>query len=434
MPVEAHSFVASGGDTRTVLAELDRQVSASGPTPDMVFVFYGPRHDDTAIAAFLAERLPGVPVVGGTTGRGLMSPAGLADEHSVGLLLLADPDGRFGAAGVPFEPGDVDPGDAAETALHRALAAADATGELPELIWLYQSPGHEEQVLSGLQRVVGDRCPIIGGSAADDDLTGQWRQLGPGGPMAAGVVVAALFPSGGVSFAYQGGFEPTGHSGVVTEVGGGTESGTAAGAGAEPVTEADETAHAGGADRKRVPGGHRHVLRIDDEPAAEVYDRWLGGVLPAAIVAHGGSILAEGNGYAVGVAAGSASGMTYFRLVQPGSISAQQGLVTFANVRRGTRLYGMRGSKEGLVRRASRVVTAALSGLGGAGEAAGGLVLYCAGCREAVGEDIDRVAATLCTAFGGCAFLGGFTDGEQGPLLETNVHANLMITAVVFGR
>lgn len=432
MPVTAQAFVASAAGTADVLADLGRKVAAAGLAADFVFAFYGANHDDVMISDFLAAMLPGVPVVGGTSSLGLMSQDGLADESFVGLLVIEDRDGRYGAAGRSFAPGPAEPADtaepadatepadAAEAALRAALRAADAAGELPELIWLYQSPGHEERVLAGLQRVVGDRCPIIGGTAADNDLTGRWRELGPDGPMTTGVVVGVLFPSGGVSFAFQGGFEPTGCSGVA-RVSGSDDAPTT-----EPAT--------GGATTE-TRGDPRHIAMIDDEPAAVAYSRWLGGVLPADVVRRGGPILEPGRGWAIGVAEGTASGVTYFRLIQAGAVSERRGLVTFADVHDGERLYGMRGSKDGLVRRAARVVSAAVSSLGGGlPDVAGGIVFYCAGCREAVGGDLGQVVDTLRASFGDRPFLGSFTDGEQGPLIDRNVHSNLMISAVVFGR
>ena len=71
-------------------------------------------------------------------------------------------------------------------------------------------------MIEGLRRVVGDRCPIIGGSAADNAVAGKWRQIGPDGPMNDGLVVGVVFSSGGIGFAFQGGYEPSGHNGVVT--------------------------------------------------------------------------------------------------------------------------------------------------------------------------------------------------------------------------
>ena len=95
----------------------------------------------------------------------------------------------------------------------------------------------------------------------------------------------------------------------------------------------------------------------------------------------------------------------------------------------------MKGDRRRLVERAGRVARQAKAHLGSsAGTVAGGLVVYCGGCRLAVGEDISEVSALVAEAFEGAPFIGCFTFGEQGLLVDRNVHGNLMISAVAFGR
>lgn len=67
-------------------------------------------------------------------------------------------------------------------------------------------------------------------------------------------------------------------------------------------------------------------------------------------------------------------------------------------------------------------------------DVAGGLVIYCAGCRLAVGDELDAVRQQLNEAFDGAPNVAAFTFGEQGCLLGgENHHDNLMISAAVFG-
>jgi hypothetical protein len=401
------SVVASGSSTPAVLSRLDEQIAGAQASADFVYAFYGHGHDDRALYDFVRERFPGAAIVGGTSSSGVMSERGLGGTSSIGLLLVDDADGAYGAAATELGS---DPAAAAEAALTAALDAADSPGELPELIWIYQAPGHEEAVVDGLRRVVGDRCPVVGGSSADDAVAGLWRQLGPDGPLTDGLVVGVLFSSGGIGFGFQGGYEPTGPSGIVTELGfTADESGV--------VTE----------------GGGRHILEIDGEPAADVYNRWTGGVLPETALAGGGTILADTTMTPLAVSAGRIDEVTHFRLIHPESVTPERGLTTFAQVERGARLYGMRGDRERLVQRVGRVASDAIASLPG-DEIAGGMVVYCAGCMMAVGDQVAQVSETASESFGGAPFLGCFTFGEQGVILDQNVHGNLMISAIAFGR
>lgn len=406
--VNLKSLAVSTADTRTALEELERRLGADAD-PAFVCAFYDADHDDRLVSAFLRRRFPDAAVIGGTSCNGVMNQDGLAGRHSIGLLIVEDPDGSYGTAALRLD-GEI--ADCAERALRAALVDADCEGELPELIWIYQAPGEEEQVIAGLRRVVGERCPIIGGSSADNDVDGRWRQLGPEGPMADGLVLAVLFPSGGIGFAFQGGYEPSGSTGVVTQIG------------YRKIGDSGVVTHSTG----------RDILSIDDQPAAEVYNRWIGGGIGDKL-STGGSILTDTTMFPIGVDAGRIEDVAHYLLIHPDRILPNGGLSTFAAVDVGTRVYGMRGDRARLVERAGRVATTAAALLpGGADSLAGALVVYCAGCMLAVGDDMPKVSKTVAESLGGSPFLGCFTFGEQGFMLDRNAHGNLMISAVAFGR
>lgn len=388
------SFAVTGPTTGQALASLDEAIGNTATDADFIYVFYDARHEDEAVFDFLRSRFPRAAILGGTSCNGVMTQEGLGDAGSIGLLVLEDAEGNYGAAAALLE-GDI--ADCAERTLHAALENAGCEGELPELIWIYQAPGQEEDVIEGLRRVVGDRCPIIGGSSADNDVSGQWRQMGPDGVMRGGLVVGVLFSSGGIGFAFQGGYEPSGESGVVTRSSG------------------------------------RTIITIDDEPAAQVYNRWIGGGLTDKLES-GGNILADVTLHPIGVDVGKIEGITSYLLIHPDRILTGGALTSFAAIEEGTRLYSMKGDRSRLVARAGKVASAAAAMLpGGAESLAGGLVVYCGGCMLAVGEDMPQVADAVAGSFAGKPFLGCFTYGEQGAILGRNAHGNLMISAVAFG-
>ncbi|WP_439814168.1 FIST signal transduction protein [Zavarzinia sp. CC-PAN008] len=406
--VALRTHVMAGADTRAALAKLATDPALDQAAPRIVFAFYGCVHDDAVLHGALRDRFPGARILGGTSCGGVMNQERVWPADSIGLLLLEDVEGDYGVASGAL--GD-DPAGAAEVLLHRALEDAGCPGQLPELIWIYQVPGREEAVVEGLRRVVGAGCPIVGGSSADDDVAGLWRQLGTDGPLVDGLVVAALFPSGGVACAFQGGYEPSGPNGIVTRV------------------AFDPAGHQGVVTKARG----RHILEIDGQPAAEVYSRWLGDSLSDHL--GGGSILAQTTMTPLAIHAGASDGVEHFLLVHPDAIVAGRALSTFATIEEGERIFCMRGDRRRLIERAGRVAREAAERLGGgASELAGGLIVYCGGCRLAVGDAIADVPAEVAGAFAGAPFLGCFTFGEQGRLRDENVHGNLMISAIAFGR
>lgn len=412
-----HVIQASGAETLQVVhqleaqwREIERVERISACQVRLVMAFYGCQHDDWALHHYLRERFPQAELIGGSSSGGLMTHHGVLGSEGVGLMLLTDEAGDYGVAAAPL--GD-DPAGLAEGLLLKALDRCACSGQLPDLIWIYQAPGHEERVLEGLRRVVGDRCAIVGGSSADDDVTQQWRQLGPQGPMAAGLVVAVMFPSAPLGCAFQSGYEPTGESGIVTE-----------------VREASP-----GQSQPEVARG-REIVSIDDEPAAQVYNRWTQGAMADYLQqGHDGNVLTEAVAWPLAIKAGEADGVDHYLLLHPATVTALHSVVTFCEVEQGARVYAMQGTGPRLIERAGRALASARRTLGGHG-LAGALVAICGGCKFAASSaaELDVVFNAVRLAADGAPFIGCFTFGEQGNLLGKNRHGNLMVSAVAFGR
>ncbi len=405
--VSIQSLAAGGAETSVVLDGISDRVSSDEERVRFVFVFYGCDHDGSAIHEFVRKKFSRAAVIGGTSCAGIMNDERLWGADSIGLLLIDDDAGDYGAAqGTIGEDGAT----SAEGVLKAALEAAGCPGELPELIWVYQMPGREEDVIDGLRRVVGDRCPIIGGSSADNTVEGNWRQLGPDGVLDDGLVVGVLFPSGGVSYSFQGGYEPAGPSGIVTRVE------RAAGVVNGPAF------------------GSRKIMEIDGVSASATYNRWVGNRLEGKLAA-GGNILRDTTMYPLALEAGEIAGIPQFRLVHPESLTADGGVNMFARIEEGARIHAMQGDRGRLVERAGRVAREAAARLpGGASSLAGGMVVYCAGCMLAVDDRMPEVSRQVSESFAGAPYLGCFTFGEQGCQVDRNVHGNLMISAVAFGQ
>ncbi len=406
-----HVHAVSAADTDTAVSLLDAELAAHRFQPQLVFAFYGCDHDDRLLHQYLSARFPQAALVGGSSSGGFMTHLGTTGPEAIGLMLVHDDDGDYGAAAAPL---GADAAHTAEALLLQALADCGCSGELPELIWVYQAPGREEAVIEGLRRVVGDRCPIVGGSSADNDVSGRWRQIGPGGAMSDGLAVAVLLPSSPLGYAFRGGYEPAGPSGVVT------------GIGYQP----------GGPSGLVTGSSGREIVSIDGQPAAEVYNRWIGGRIDTQLaLPQGGSILLDTTLCPIATDTSPVEGVSHFLLIHPESVTPSHALRTFCNLEDGARIYAMKGDRQRLVDRAGRVAAQALAALpAGHAGAAGALVVYCGGCKLAVGDDIARVSQAVVHSLGDVPFIGCFTFGEQGQLIDRNRHGNLMVSAVVFSR
>lgn len=400
------TIVRAAPQTDEVIAALDRDVPASMRAARAAVVLYDPVHDPDALHDAVARLLPEAAVIGGSSNGGALDGTGVTDPGAVGIWGLCDANGDFGAAS--GDKGD-DPAGAAERILREAILAADCPGELPDLVWILQSPGQEERVLDGLRRVVGDRCPVVGGSTADADLSGRWTQFGPRAVHGDGLAVLAFFCSRCPEVHFRGGYEPAGFSGTVTR-----------------VSAADAPAQA------PPDGAPGRILReIDGRPASAVYNDWTGGAIADAIP-QGGKVLAQTSMFPLAVETGTQDGVTQYLLVHPEAVLPDGALTTFADVAPGAVLHAMTGSKDLLIQRAGIVTRQARALHSSSNPPLGALVVVCGGCRMALGEDWVRLAPEVSAALDGAPFLMGFTFGEQGPSGGRNSHGNLMISAVVF--
>jgi hypothetical protein len=245
-------------------------------------------------------------------------------------------------------------------------------------VWIYQEPGSEEAVLAGLRRVLGDRCPIVGGSAADNAVAGRWRQLGPQGPLRGGLAVAVLYPTAAVRVVFQGGMSPPARAG----------------------------GHRRGRQHRRqgaqpdAPMQGRELLTIDGKPAAEVYNQWLDGALQPQLDG-GGVILAQTALHPLAVKVGQVHGLSHYLLVHPESVTPGRTLRTFCDLRVGDRLQAMRGDRSRLVFRAGRVAAQAPA-LPAGQTVAGALIVYCGGCRMAVARRCRRWCRRCGSGWGRC--------------------------------
>ena len=346
----------------------------------------------------LAGLAPGIAFHGSTSCSGVMTEAGTFTEGSggSGFLAISDPEGDYGSAIAPILAGDAQA--AAATALIEALRRAGRPGEAPDLVWLTATPGQEEQVIEGLQGVIGLGVPICGGTAADNEVAGNWLVFNQDGAHGEAVAVTVMFPSVPLGYAFHSGYQPTQTKGVVT----------------------------------RAEG--RSILEIDGKPGAAVYNDWTDGVVGHAIDA-GGNVLFDTTHNPLGRRRDAIAGFDYFLLSHPNAVTDEGALSLFSDIEEGDEVTMMVGSSDNLVQRAAWVADNALDMAHlGRDQIAGALVIYCAGCMLTVRDRMTEVSSGLARSLGNKPFLGNFTFGEQGCFVGgNNHHGNLMISVVVFG-
>jgi hypothetical protein len=390
----ASSFNTSSDTVKALkdaYADLENKL---GGSPTWMAVHGTFQHPGEVITTTLQTLAPGVPFQGGTSCLGIMTEAGFHSDEgvSLGLLGIRDPEGVYGVGHAESKTHSRYTGLEAIT---NALQSAQRDTP-PALVWITCAPGDEEGILAGVEeKLAGANVPIIGGSAADNSVEGNWYQVTNGQVMHDGVVVTAMYPSKPIHYAFDNSYTPTAHNGIITKASG------------------------------------RVVYEINRRPAADVYNEWTDGLIADHL--DGGNILALSTLRPLGREAMWTRGTTLYQLSHPEAVLENRALSLFTRAESGERIVLMDGSAWDLVHRIDRITSKAVPTQGA--QIAGALIIYCAGCMLAVQNETQTLAQRFREALGGQPFLGLFTFGEQGcALLGENSHANLMMSIVVFQK
>lgn len=396
--MEISVFHSEKPNTASVVLDLKEQISKLGKAPSFVSLHYNCSYDAETLAKEMSNICP-TAFHGASSCLGAMTQDGhqTASETGAAAFCVFDPDGDYGTGCSDL---GLSPKDAGANAIEKALRNAGREGELPDLVWISMTPGEEEAMLEGIESVIGSSAPIIGGSAADNDVSGSWSIVAGTTVQGNGVVASVFFSSSKISFAYQNGYAPTSSSGIVTKTDG------------------------------------RRVIEIDNRPAIESYQNWTQGAINASSDGADQNVLAAATLWPLGRPIKTLHGVPYYLLGHPAVVTADGSLDLFATIAPGETLVQMKGDQMELAKRAGRVMSQAVdAGNLSKEEVAGALMVYCGGCMLSVRDHMDVVVSGVNSELANMPFLGVFTFGEQGAILgEGNRHGNLMISAIVFSK
>lgn len=393
----ASAWSTLGNSQEAVNEAYERLIQKLEILPHLMLIHSSCDYDNAVILKHLRSLAPGVPIQGGTSCLGALTEEGFhtKDNLGLGILGLFDPDGDYGVGIAEYGN---DPIKATTSALIEALDMASRPGELPSAVIMTCSPGREEAAIHAIETYLGPSIPILGGTSADNDMSGQWEQFGNDVICREGISVSVLFSSGEVSYSFHSGYEPTEHQGTITQA------------------------------------SDRILSEIDGRSAAEVYNEWTGGLIVGTLI-EGGSLVPTANFSPIGLPVGHVGGIPYFRLSYPVAVLPDKSLQLFAEVQTGQDIVLMKGTPESLIHRPGRVVESAIEAAAfGKNEVQGGLLLFCAGCMLAVQDRMDETVNVLKNALRNKPFLCSFSLGEQGCFIGgENRHGNLMVASLLFG-
>lgn len=155
------------------------------------------------------------PIIGCTSSGGIIVPDGYitSEEGFAGMMSLDD---EHLTIGVACKEGGKEPRAIGRKVAIEAVKNAGSS-RAPAYFYMVASPKEEEEYLMGIQDVIG-RVPMFGGSAADDEVNGDWKIICNEKIIDDGVAVAFFYTDNEIVTTFTGGYKETNNVGLITEV------------------------------------------------------------------------------------------------------------------------------------------------------------------------------------------------------------------------
>ena len=353
-----NSFEAGAETVRNAIKGLNN--------PKLGFLFSSEKHNQTLLLEGIKSVCPTLKVLGCTSSGAIMTPDGIIsnEEGYAGILVLDDNDLKVGIAA--SERG-VDP---RTTGRRLAKEAMENAGKdyAPVAFAMFASPREEEQYIKGIQDIVGE-IPIFGGSASDDEITGEWKVLGDARAFSDGCAIAFFYTTKSINTVYSHSYNETEKIGVITKL-----------------------------------EGSRKILEIDGTPALNRYAEWTGLTADNLL---GKRLLVSSLSHPLGVKNLNGN-ITLVR--HPKAGNEDYSLTTGANVVNKSSVILMENDADGLISGCVKNINRIKE----ISKPIGLLLLHSAERRMFIGDRIDEDYVAIKNAVGDLPFIVAFTSGEYG--------------------
>lgn len=373
-------------------------------------------YDQDEILAEANRLLPGVKIYGYTSLMGIMTNDGfhIGEEAEEGQVLSLM---GFSSEEMVFEVGAcsldevASSREAGKVAITRAIENAGKTKEdSPKVVLMSTSPFGigEELVIAGIEDVLGEGVPLVGGGAAagySDLVSGGSVVFANDKVYERGVVVAPIYTDLKIGHAFLSGFNPTDQKGIVTKF------------------------------RKDDKG--LHIVEFDGQPAARVYNDWLGGLFDE-YLGTSEMFLAEAVNHTFGIKVIETGEFSNWQMIVPFHFNLDDSITVGAVAEEGTELHLLASNRELFIQRAALAVRLARSrGEITEKEIAGVVLDQCGGTLLGIGEleGWNEMVSQIVSVIGDAPFLGVSNLGPYGHFAGVgNRYGEVTASVLVFSK
>lgn len=387
--------------------------------PEFAVIFVSSGTEAEAVL-FEARKLLGneAKIYGGTSdSRAVMTDRGLVKvtergyeyaskegKRGLAVMTVTSEDIVFGVGSADFSAyPSVQEGSKAAI-LDAIKSAGKPRNEVPRLTLVTPTIGVEEEVIEGIEEVVGKNSLILGGTSGGPEF----GVFGENKVYHEGVSLAVIYTDLPVGWIFEGGFDVRGpHTGVVTKVEG------------------------------------QAIVEIDNRPALDIYDEWLGGGIEKLYeeVGEPSRIRDLLTLHPIYRKYTSPSGQDYFLFSHPwpkDDTLKDRSIMTSTKIKVGERIYLSHGTWETFINRIGNLPAKAKvqGGIDVGKKLLFGIGYICAGVMGVIPEtEREKMPLLMNYASGSAPFIASFSWGECGyfPGIGSK-HGNLLTSFIVIGH
>ena len=212
--LKSHVGYSVNNDNISAGIETAKMAIKDSTSPKIGFLYTSEKNNIKELVKGI-RNVTNMPIIGSTSNEAIIVEDGIITSENgyAGMLSLDDKNMTVGVAS--HEAGR-DPRAIGRKVAIEAVENAKTT-RAPAYFYMVASPKEEEKYLMGIQDVIG-RVPMFGGSAADDNINGEWKIICNDKVFTDGVAVAFFYTDNEIITSFTGGYRETNNMGLITEV------------------------------------------------------------------------------------------------------------------------------------------------------------------------------------------------------------------------
>lgn len=355
--------------------------------PKIGLLFSSIRHNQNELIKGIKSVSPEMKIIGCTSSCAIMTPDGIISNEDgfAGMMVLEDNELKVGIAS---SQRGLDPRATGRKIAKEAMEDAGKTHP-PVAFAMFASPKEEEEYLKGIQDVVGE-LPMFGGSAADNDVVGEWKIMCGNNSFDEGCAVALFYTTKDIKNVFTNSYKETDNIGIITAI-----------------------------------DDNRRIMEIDNVPALKKYAEWTGFNADELM---GQSLLNASIPMTIGTS--TLHGETILpRHPQIGN--PDYSLTVGANMSVNTAVMLLQTDEDGLIGGAVENIMELKTNF----KPAGLLLIHSSARKTFIGDRIDEDYVAIKNAVGDLPFIVAFTSSEYGQVDHSGACiANLSLSFTGFSE